>query len=797
MKQYTSEVAQKLQHALLLLNGHAMARWSTLLLLVLGPVLVIPGFADPIHPIKRILLVVLMTFAALSWLLHLYARGSWHLPKSRLVYVPPVLLLGVLISALLSISSYASWVGIGSQGTTAALPFLALCILMALAAQFGRRAQDLRAMGLAALTGSALAVLLGWLLFLPSVAGWMNLPRGLTVAGTYQALAIISALMLTWFVGMWLTADTNEQDTWMPQPKWTHAFVGVGLIHALNLLVLMLMEGARAGLVVLLVGGATLTALALFDPKKFRSQKRLWAPILMLVVPLFFLLFTSPWFQRLPEEYLLDYGTSLHVAGDVLAEHGPFGSGPDTFTMDYLRFRPESVLETSSWQVQFDRGSDVFSTLLSTWGLLPVLLLAAFLIGVLLRLGDTLIRKNNHEDWQTIAVLGSTWVAALSTRFVYPPDTVLELLFWLLTGLLLARLLPKGKRVSLHEHSRPTLVLAISFVGAGILFVVSLALMVQVFHGEYLIGKAAAAQQEGDTTQVVMITRGATHVNRWRSDYARAEAVARLQHGRFLAAQVGQGVTPDQVLDEMNGAVQAARRAAKLDPFDADVAQILGTIYQSMTQVVQGASSMAIEGYRTAVKLDPVHPHRHLALARALLNAADQAALITDTPEVRQELLGLYLDEALEATEQAIALQPSYAQAYYVRTLVLERQGNLTDAIGQIEQLVMVSPDDPILRFELGVLHLRAGNKQKARVSFEAATVLSPTYANAKWYLSSLYEESGELDRAIELMQDLLILNPDDQVVQDKLRLLEQGIADLNASQTVPLESETVPVNTF
>ena len=115
----------------------------------------------------------------------------------------------------------------------------------------------------------------------------------------------------------------------------------------------------------------------------------------------------------------------------------------------------------------------------------------------------------------------------------------------------------------------------------------------------------------------------------------------------------------------------------------------------------------------------------------------------------------------------------------------------LNDAIGQIESLIIQSPQDAVLRFELGVLQLRAGNKERARLAFEGALERSPTYANAKWYLVALYEESGDIDDAILQLEDLLILNPDDSIIQDKLALLHQGKIDAEAAEeVVPLPAE-------
>ena len=83
---------------------------------------------------------------------------------------------------------------------------------------------------------------------------------------------------------------------------------------------------------------------------------------------------------------------------------------------------------------------------------------------------------------------------------------------------------------------------------------------------------------------------------------------------------------------------------------------------------------------------------------------------------------------------------------------------------------------------------MRQGHKGRSRQAFERALEIAPTYANAKWYLAALYEESGDVDDAIRQLEDLLILNPDDGQVKARLELLKTAQTDaVKAEEVEPL----------
>ena len=60
---------------------------------------------------------------------------------------------------------------------------------------------------------------------------------------------------------------------------------------------------------------------------------------------------------------------------------------------------------------------------------------------------------------------------------------------------------------------------------------------------------------------------------------------------------------------------------------------------------------------------------------------------------------------------------------------------------------------------------------------FQNVLVLQPEFSNARWYLSLLYEEKGDISNAIDQLRKILAVevNKDNETVLTRLHQLEQG----------------------
>jgi tetratricopeptide (TPR) repeat protein len=113
---------------------------------------------------------------------------------------------------------------------------------------------------------------------------------------------------------------------------------------------------------------------------------------------------------------------------------------------------------------------------------------------------------------------------------------------------------------------------------------------------------------------------------------------------------------------------------------------------------------------------------------------------------------------------------------------VYDREGKVPEAIKQFEKLQTTNPRDPSILFQLGLLYYRNNQKDNAFQAWQQAVVLFPNYSNARWYLSLAYEEKGDLASALNQVEEIAKLNPDNEQVQQRLTQLKAG------QRTIPPE---------
>ena len=63
----------------------------------------------------------------------------------------------------------------------------------------------------------------------------------------------------------------------------------------------------------------------------------------------------------------------------------------------------------------------------------------------------------------------------------------------------------------------------------------------------------------------------------------------------------------------------------------------------------------------------------------------------------------------------------------------------------------------------------------RAQAAFEHAVKIAPGYANAHWFLASIYEQAGDIAAAVREVEAVLELNPGNDIVESRLERLLTG----------------------
>jgi len=170
-----------------------------------------------------------------------------------------------------------------------------------------------------------------------------------------------------------------------------------------------------------------------------------------------------------------------------------------------------------------------------------------------------------------------------------------------------------------------------------------------------------------------------------------------------------------------------------------------------------------------------------------------------ESPEIPLFLARLELDNgnvALARTyiQEAITKKPDYADAYFFLTQLEASLNNLPQAITSAETLSLLTPTNPGVFFELGLLKYAKKDYNGAIDSFVAALKLVPEYANAKYYLGLSLDAVNRRADATMVFEDLLKSNPDNVTIQQILKNLKANhdpFSKTPTKTTLPIPTST------
>lgn len=198
------------------------------------------------------------------------------------------------------------------------------------------------------------------------------------------------------------------------------------------------------------------------------------------------------------------------------------------------------------------------------------------------------------------------------------------------------------------------------------------------------------------------------------------EASARMQMG---VTYLGQRNLP--------AAMRELTRAAELDPENPEIDMTLGLAYQA-----RGDLTKAEEYLRNAIRKNPDYAEAHNNLGNLLsLQGKGEEAIreyekavsnvLYPTPEYGYYNLGREyarrkdLPQATVMYQRAIALNPTFAEAYRGLSMVQSEKGQWKEAVQTLERLVEVVPSHARGWMDLGGLYLRLDRPKEALGAFQ------------------------------------------------------------------------------
>ena len=184
----------------------------------------------------------------------------------------------------------------------------------------------------------------------------------------------------------------------------------------------------------------------------------------------------------------------------------------------------------------------------------------------------------------------------------------------------------------------------------------------------------------------------------------------------------------------------------------AFVVAFIAAFVAAFVAVRSGAPDIAIPAIDTTTMQPTV--------ARAITQARSQVAAAPRSEAAWRDFANVLdahglLDEAREAYDQVVALNPDDLRSRYHRALVFEYLGEPAASLEEYRALIAAGVDDAAIHFRLGELHVRDGRNEEARDAFRASLERDPASAIARRGLGNALLALGEVEEAVRVLEPL------------------------------------------
>ncbi|MFA6285002.1 MAG: tetratricopeptide repeat protein [Parcubacteria group bacterium] len=764
------------------------------LLTFLIPLFFLPNVPSILELNKQILLVFLGGIAFLAWIGKLAWEGRIRIKKNFLLV--PILLLLVILSLSTVFSVYrdqSMWGAFGTESLSLTTFIALIAVFLVVNNNFGTR-KKITGLILALIASSFLASLFA----IFQIFGKFIFKNPLMTHNSFNTVGSVYAF--SFFIGAILILTTatilEKRPTWLKI-----ALILIAMVFVFTLIVI----NFRTSLIIFLVGMAIFLGLSIIVSGNEEKNKTLILPMVILALILISTLIGksgSIVSAQLPVEVGLSQGASYDVAKVALKDKALLGLGLSNYDLGYLQGKPAEINLTDFWSVKFNEASSRFFTLATSTGILGIAAFL-FLIGSMaVYIFSMLVKIFGKKEDGIYTLLGITaaWIYLTLAMFFYASNITLDFSWWILTAAFatLAAIVFQKKDDIISETSSPRVSLILSFVFVIIIvgFISLIFLEGQKYAAAAVYNKALESDAKGANLEglIGQLNRVAT-LDPSRDLFHRNLSVALFAFLNQKVSEKGiQNLSDDDRANVSNlyfAAEEQANAAININPSNPDNLVQLAQINQNVIGSKDGAAEAALDNYKKALKNSPQDPSVYYQIGQVYLSMTDletmkasqqQGKQVTTLPDKAKEDLVL----AKQNFEKAVGLKNNYIPAQFMIAVVLQRQGEIDQAIAKLEESQKMNPRDTGISFQLGVLYFQTGKYEQARTTLESTVKLAENYSNAMYFLGLTYDKLGDKQKALEQFQKVSNLNPDNADLKKIVSNLQAGKKALDGLDQSP-----------
>ena len=729
----------------------------------------IPYVPVTLNASKGFLVSIGMTLALFFWLVARLGEGKFLIPKDRIILFSGLIPIIFLIASLFSSSKYVSLFGSGFElGTFGSM--LVLFILFFLSSIYFQSEKRLWSFYKAVFLGAAILALfelinifIGFGRFAP------GLLKGLSAGnliGTWNDFALFFGLIVLLVL---FTLEFMKSKGVFLVMQYFLLVAGLFFLVLINLPIVWIMVGSFS--IIMFVYSISVQHVGIRvvhgnDKKKF--------PFTTLIVVLFCLVFliSNNSVGNLISRYIslpnLDVrplaSTTSQIAIKAIKHNPFFGTGPNTFAIDWALWQPKAVAQSIYWNVDFDNGFSSLLTFAVTTGILGLASWLLFLGAFALRGAKSLRNalRDALSNYFTITTLVISLYSWLSIIF-YTPNIVMFVFAFMSSGIL----------IGIMVYNETIRVREFSFLGdprnSFFSILGLMALMIATLSTTYIYAEKFAS--------IIYFSRGSNSTNTIESlsnaERMISSALLLDQNdiyyrtlSQIYIAEVGVLLNDKTISEDtlksniqklVNLAEQSAVSAVKQNPKQYTNYVNLGNVYSALVPLsISNSYEQAVMAYDKAKVLAPNNPS--ILLSRANLEMSHKSN-----------------DQARKYIDQALAIKSDYTDAIFLLAQIETNEGNLGAAIKQAERAAQLTPNDTTVFFRLGILRYNNSDFSGAVSAFEQSVILDPTYLNARFFLAQSYQKVGRTDDAMVQYNILNKALPDNQSIKSAISALKNG----------------------
>ncbi|MBP6931400.1 MAG: tetratricopeptide repeat protein [Candidatus Pacebacteria bacterium] len=735
---------------------------SLLVTALLSVFFFIPYFSFNIEASKGFLISIGVTISFFFWLVARLADGKFLIPKDKIIMsafaIPVVFLVASLFSSSLYSSFFASGFEIGTFGS-----ILIFVLIFFLASIYFQTESTLKYFFKYLFVSSGILALIQLVyVVMGSFSISTNFFAGITsgnLVGSWNDFVLFfgAIIILAIFALGFLDLVKKHR-------IFLYFLISLGLIFLMiiNIPFVWFLLGIFSTIVFVYV-----ISIQSSKTKQATIERKLPVPALVVMIVSVLFLVGGNLFGGLISNYVNIYNpdvrpsiTSTTTVAWHALQHNPFfGTGPNTFNLDWSFWKPQIIKDTAYWNLDFNQGVGFIPTLLATTGVIGLLSFLVFIFLFLFKGIKTL--RLSFKNVASNYFIVSSFILALYgwiILFIYTPGILLCVITFMASGVFIGSLVQQKYvpvcSLSFLHNPRNNFLSILSIVILMIVVISGVYMYTQKFISVVYFSKGLNMKDSSpeSLSRSELMLLNAIALDKNDLYYRTISQVYVAELNLVLSDKnLSDDVVKSKVQSIVSSIQQSAKTAISVSPKNYQNWVNLGNVYSSMFNLgIDKAYENAVEAYDKALTFNPSNPSILLARAQLELLKKDNTA-------------------AKKYIEDALNMKKDYLDAIFAMVQIQVLEGDLSGAIKQAEYAASLYPGDSSVFFKLGILRYNNGEFSNSVNAFETAVILNPSNFDARYFLGMSYSKVGKNAEAKAQFEILNKYIPDNTDIKREL----------------------------